>query len=225
MPTVVPDSVQQETVKAVVENVFPWPRILNEPTPERADGRFVKAFPLAFPMGVGDLYQTRVRNDFHEVDAIQHLLRYESGHVHNVNDGHRLEYALFNTALRRIARDKGGIVHKNTNQTVLTKQLDLCETQAHLVHRVASFGAEIPTTSMFWKREARHLEWIVRQMSWRPPWTPRSAQSFLEEHPMVKFERNPPFLRKRLLPRFNKRITNLLFPMMRLKIRRRPKKV
>ena len=35
---------------AVVENVFPWPRILSDPTPERADGRFVKAFPLAFPM-------------------------------------------------------------------------------------------------------------------------------------------------------------------------------
>ena len=81
--------------------------------------------------------------------------------MHNVNDGHRLEYALFNTALRRIACDKGGIVHTNTNQTVLTKQdlLDLCETQANLVHRVASLGAEIRATSMFWKREARHLEW------------------------------------------------------------------
>ena len=35
---------------------------------------------------------------------------------------------------------------------------------------MAFFGAEIPTTPMFWKRQTTQLEWIVRQMSWRPPW-------------------------------------------------------
>ena len=48
-----------------------------------------------------------------------------------------------------------------------------------------SFGAEIPTTSMHWKREGHDLEWIVRQMSWTPPWTPCDSRGFLDEHPAI----------------------------------------
>ena len=54
------------------------------------------------------------------------------------------------------------------------------ETRQDLVSRVSSFGAEIPTTSMQWKREAHELEWIVRQMSWAPPWTPADPQTDME---------------------------------------------
>ena len=39
-----------------------------------------------------------------------------------------------------------------------------------LVRQVASFGAEVPTTPLHWKREGHHLEWCVRQLSWLPPW-------------------------------------------------------
>ena len=62
---------------------------------------------------------------------------------------------------------------------------NLCETRQDLVSRVSSFGAEIPTTSMHWKREGHDLEWIVRQMSWTPPWTPRESRGFLDEHPAL----------------------------------------
>ena len=85
-------------------------------------------------MGVADLYQTRLRGDYHIVDAVQHLFRYRTGHIHNSNDGHRITYGLFNTMLRQIARDKGGIVHENTNQTVLTKEdlKELLETKTDI---------------------------------------------------------------------------------------------
>ena len=38
------------------------------------------------------------------------------------------------------------------------------------MQKISSFGADIPTTPMMWKKEGNHLEWIVRQMSWMPPW-------------------------------------------------------
>ena len=43
-----------------------------------------------------------------------------------------------------------------------------------LVRRVAAFGADIPTTPMYWKRHGNELGWIVRQMSWKPCWCPPS---------------------------------------------------
>ena len=88
---------------------------------------------------------------------------------------------VFNTALREIAREKGNLVHKNAHETILTKTelRELCDTREDLVHRMATFGAEIPTTSMHWKHHGRDLEWIVRQMSWKPPWTDTESQTFL----------------------------------------------
>ena len=107
--------------------------------PERAEGRFGKAFALAFPMGVADLRQPRLPGKIAIVEAVQHLLRYGTGHVHKVNDGHRLLWALFNTVAREVARDKGALVHKSIHQDISTKQdlLELVDTQANLVHRVA----------------------------------------------------------------------------------------
>ena len=29
---------------------------------------------------------------------------------------------------------------------------------------------------MMWKKEGNHLEWIVRQMSWMPPWVKDEAE-------------------------------------------------
>ena len=40
-----------------------------------------------------------------------------------------------------------------------------------MVQKLSSYGADIPTTSMYWKRTGNQLEWIVRQMSWAAPWT------------------------------------------------------
>ena len=138
-------------------------------------------------MGVADPYQHRLRSDFTTQDAVQHLFRYCTGHLHRANDGNRAACALFNTSLREAAYDKGGLVHKNSHETVLTKAelRNLCETRQDLVSRISSFGAEIPTTSMHWKREGHDLEWIVGQMSWTPPWTPCDSRGFLDEHPAL----------------------------------------
>ena len=128
-------------------------------------------------MGVADPRQPRLRSDYAFIDAVQHLFRYRTGHFLNSNDGHRVVWALFNTALREIAREKGNLVHKHAGETILTKKelREMCDSRNDLVHRMGSFGADIPTTSMHWKHHSRNLEWIVRQMSWRPPWIPAES--------------------------------------------------
>ena len=94
MPAGPPENVQESTRQHVQETVHPWPRILEQPTPELADGRFAKAFPLKFPMGVADPRQPRLRSDYSFIDAVQHLFRYSTGHFLNSNDGHRVVWAL-----------------------------------------------------------------------------------------------------------------------------------
>ena len=41
------------------ELLYGWPSVGQEPTGMRAQGRFPKAFPLEFPMGIGDLWDPR----------------------------------------------------------------------------------------------------------------------------------------------------------------------
>ena len=71
-PKQVDDKLHQE----LEEIVYPWPEIKADPTPERSDGRFAKAFPLTFPTGSGDLYHARLRSDFSTADWAQHVFRY-----------------------------------------------------------------------------------------------------------------------------------------------------
>ena len=63
-------------------------------------------------------------------------------------------------------------MHRRSEQHALTKAelRKLVEERADLTRQITTFGADIPTTPMFWKKEGNHLEWIVRQMSWSPPW-------------------------------------------------------
>ena len=93
---------------------------------------------------------------------------------------------------------QGNLVHKKAHETIVTKTelRELCDSREDLVHRMATFGAEIPTTSMHWKHHGRDLEWIVRQMSWKPPWTDAEPETFLEQHPQChparsKLPKNP----------------------------------
>eukprot|EP00975_Prorocentrum_lima_P069181 12924775-Prorocentrum_lima.AAC.1 len=92
--------------------------------------------------------------------------------------GHRVLWALFNTALQELGREKGALLHKRSDAHALTKQelQELCDTRKDLVQRLATWGGEIPTTSMQWHREGSNLEWIVRQMSWCPPWVDDRVQ-------------------------------------------------
>jgi hypothetical protein len=172
--------VAEELRARLADVVHAWPPIAEDPMGERADGRFVKAFPLEFPMGQGDLRQPRLRATPRAVEAVQHLFRYCTGHLLRANRGHRVVWSLFNTALRDLAYERGSLVHKSTDQAVLTKAelRELLDARQDLVSRVAAGGAEVPTTSMHWKREATNLQWLVRQMSWPAPWVeaePRAA--------------------------------------------------
>ena len=169
-----PDDNVADTTSAELRNrVFPWPQILENPTPEREDGRLVKSFPLTFPTGQGDFRQPRKRDDFTGMQYVQHMFRYYTGHVVRSSRGQREMWAMFNLALREIAYDKRSLVYRNTHAQAVTKAelQQLVEERNNLVHSISSYGADIPTTSMFWNRKCRDLEWIVRQMSWPAPWT------------------------------------------------------
>ena len=143
-----------------------------DPVPERQDGRLANSFPLEFPTGEADPRQPRLRSDFSFADYIQHKFRYFDGRFWNTTQGQRVAWALFNTALREESYKKGDLVHRRSEQHALTKAelRNLVEERDDLVRQITTFGADIPTTPMFWKKEGNHLEWIVRQMSWCPPW-------------------------------------------------------
>ena len=166
-----------DTVLDVCSQVVqPWPQIDKEPVPMYEEGRFVKSFPLAFPMGVGDLKQPRLRDDFSTAEWVQHKFRHVDGRFFNASRGHRETWAMFNQMLLDVGRVKGYAYHKSTNAAAMTKKdlRELVETQEHLVQEITAFGSDIPTTSMFWKRETNSLQWVVRQMSWCPPWISRA---------------------------------------------------
>ena len=60
--------------------VYGWARQVPEPTGAYSRGRFVKAFPLEFPMGVADLYDEKERAwKLSAAEWVQHLMRYRTG--------------------------------------------------------------------------------------------------------------------------------------------------
>ena len=83
-----------------------------------------------------------------------------------------MTWAIFNEALRETSYSTGCLVHRNVHESILTKAelQTMLNSRSDLVQKISSFGADIPTTPMMWKKEGNHLEWIVRQMSWVPPW-------------------------------------------------------
>ena len=89
-----------------------WPVIQKEPVPLFEEGRFVKAFHLEFPMGVGDLQQSQLRDDFTTAEWVQHKLRYCDGRFVSSARGHRVTWALLNALLQEHARKRGGAFHK-----------------------------------------------------------------------------------------------------------------
>ena len=58
--------------------VHAWPSVDTEPTAMRDVGGFPKAFPLEFPMGLADLYDSRTV-PVTAAEWVQHLLRYWTG--------------------------------------------------------------------------------------------------------------------------------------------------
>ena len=179
--------VQHQIEESVNALEYPWPTIGTMPVPETSDGRLVKSHPLEFPMGQGDYRQPRLCATFSPFDYVQHKFRYFDGRFLSTLRGQRVTWALFNIALRENSHHVGSMVHKQSGQSALTKAdlRQLVIEREDLVRRIAAFGAEIPTTPMFWKRHGNELEWIVRQMSWTPPWcAPNPARP---ESPAKKF--------------------------------------
>ena len=87
--------------------------------------------------------------------------------------GQRAVWACFNTAMLQLSRKSGSLLHKQSGSNALSKAAlrELVDTRRDLVQKLGTFGADLPSTAMQWKREGNELEWIVRQMSWKAPWT------------------------------------------------------
>ena len=144
-------AVQEGLETQVTEVIYPWPTIQRSAVPEREDGRLVKIHPLDFPMGQADFRQPRLNSRFSAFDYVQHKFRYFDGRFLSTMRGQRITWALFNIALRESSHYVGSLVHKQSGKEALTKaQLkDLLAEREDLVRRVASFGADIPTTPMY----------------------------------------------------------------------------
>ena len=121
--TAVPDekSVKETLQTEISQEVYPWPQIEKEPLSRFDEGRFVKSFPLQFPMGVGDLRQSCLRDDYSVAKWAQHKFRYKNGAFVASQHGHRVTWAIFNESLLEAAKQKGRAYHKSSNHNALTK--------------------------------------------------------------------------------------------------------
>ena len=69
--------------------VYGWPSRHEDPTGAQSQGRFVRAFPLDFLIGIADLFEERPRKVSGEA-WVQHLLRYRTGHFVGGSRGQRV---------------------------------------------------------------------------------------------------------------------------------------
>ena len=173
-----PENVQDKLRAETARRVLPWPSVSKEAVSPVSDGRLVKAHPLVFPTGCGDLRQPRLRTEFSPMEWTQHLFRYFDGRVLSALRGQRAVWAVFNTAMQELSYKSGSLVHKQSNASALTKASlrELVDQRNDLVSKLGHYGADLPSTAMQWKREGNELEWIVRQMSWKAPWTHRGQE-------------------------------------------------
>ncbi len=150
----VPQNVEETLRAEAAKCVLPWPAIGENPVPETTDSRLVKAHPLTFPTGCGDLRQPRLRTDFTPLDWTQHVFRYFDGRVVTSLRGQRAVWACFNSAMRQLSRQSGSLLHNQSGAHALTKAAlrDLVKTREDLVTKLGSFGADLPSTAMQWKR-------------------------------------------------------------------------
>ena len=98
-----PPDEEAEALRTAERPVYGWPSRHEDPTGAQSQGRFVRAFPLDFPMGIADLFEERPRKV--SVEAwVQHLLRYRTGHFVGGLRGQRVLWAMVNTLLLSGAR-------------------------------------------------------------------------------------------------------------------------
>ncbi len=89
-----PQPVETSLRAVAAQRVLAWPTISKDPVAETSDGRLVKAHPLTFPTGCGDLRQSRLRTDFSPLEWTQHVFRYFDGRVLCTMRGQRAVWAL-----------------------------------------------------------------------------------------------------------------------------------
>lgn len=169
---------------------FGWHGVADEPSGMRDVGRFEKAYPLEFPLGIGGLYDDRrhpTRRPSARVWA-QHMLRLWGGWcIHGVR-GHRLVWAIVNTVLLEETRGKGFAVQKAALRRLgypvggapLTREdlkavLQHEETAGSVVNCLMKVGASVRSTPMQWANESRELDCCVKHLSWTPPWVMTAA--------------------------------------------------
>ena len=176
--TVLPKPEERTLGDHIVEDctvaVAPWPTIERDPTSPYEDGRFVKAFPLEFPMGQGDLRQARLRDDFSVMAWAQHKSRFIGMAASLLLRAVIVSRGLSST---QPSSKRAALADRRSSMFPapwLLRKRDLREliaSREDLIRDMAHFGAEIPTTPMSLEApDGTQLEWIVRQMSWQPPW-------------------------------------------------------
>ena len=212
-----------------------WPSISETPAKFDEIGKFVKSFPLEFPMGLGDYYQSHLRSDFNMRDWLQHKIRYYDGRFVSSNRAHRIIWAMFNQALMDDASRASAIFHKASDSQALTKRelKKITEDRSSILRNLTAYGAPIETSPMFWRKQGVELETIVRHMSWKPSWVvenepenveaevsePRTSSSFkpaknlgLGRIPAIWFTLNCPYNYLHCIHRFNFALTPDMSP-------------
>ena len=163
----------------------------------------MKAFPLEFPMGIGDMYEERPRKVSAE-EWVQHMIRYRTGQFVGGPRGQRVLWAMVNMLLLSEARGKGWGIYRNTVRRgglgmeeggrVMTKgRLRAILADEHrariLVGQLSTVGRDVRSTTMQWAWEGKKLQSAVKHLSWMPPWVegedldgrPPVGQCFMEE--------------------------------------------
>ena len=125
---------------------------------------------------------------------MQHLLRYRGGQFVNGERGHRVLWALVNTALVHEMSGKGYVVHKmfmrrvgfrlEGGQSLRVRDLrQLVGDGGHsasLVNQLMCVGRSVRSTPMQWSYESKKLDCAAKFLSWRPPYV-RSSQEETEQ--------------------------------------------
>ena len=177
-----------EATRVAESIVYGWPSVSSDPVRACDVGRFPRAHPLDFPMGIVDLHDPRT----HKVspqDWAQHLLRYHTGHfVHGLR-GHRVVWAIVNAVLLSEARGKGYAVQRNVLRRIGCRMVghhhmsrgelrDLMGQKdgvRSIVHQLMSVGRDVRATPMHFAHKRKELDCAVKHLSWRPPWVRRGV--------------------------------------------------
>lgn len=173
----------KEAEQTLENMVYGWPSRQGDPTGMREPGRFEKAFPLEFPMGVGGPFDDRPRA-VPLGEHVQHLLRIRDGRIVNDLRGHRVVQALVNTDLVVNASGKTYAAHRTVQRRlrgrivggeVLTRNslrdlLAVKHQKEMIVGQLIDMGKDVRSTPAHWRYHQKVLDCALKTLSWRPPW-------------------------------------------------------